>query len=137
MSLSKNEIRPYYGGDVESYPIAAGVIIYIGSAVGEDANGYARPLVAGDTFLGFSDGKYDNSAGAAGAMSAEVKRRGRIELSVDSLVLADNDGAPVYASDDDTFTKVSTANSFVGYVSRFISAGVGVVDFDAALVKSA
>lgn len=137
MSLSKDTARDFFVGNREDFPVAAGVKIYEGSAVGENASGYARPLVAGDVFLGFAEREADNTNGAAGAIVVETKRRGRVELAVGSLVVADNDGVAVYASDDDTFTKTSTANSFIGYVSRFVSAGRGVVDFDAALTKSA
>lgn len=137
MPLVKDNAREYIGSNREDYPIAAGALIFEGAAVGENAAGYARPLQAGDIFLGFAERRADNTNGAAGAIVVETRRRGRIELNVAGLVLADNDGAAVYASDDDTFNKTALGNSFIGYVSRFVSAGRGVVDFDAALIKAA
>lgn len=128
-TLSKDNPRAYQQGDIEEYPVVASDIIYEGAAVGENASGYARPLVAGDPFLGFAEAKADNSSGAAGAVSVRVKKRGNIQLSVASLAITDNDRVAVYAADDDTFTKVSTSNSKIGYVSRFVSSGVGVVEF--------
>lgn len=136
-TLAVDKPREYQLGDVEEYPVIASDIIYEGAAVGENASGYARPLAAGDVFLGFAIEKVDNSAGAAGAKTVKVKTRGRIKLAVGSLAITDNDRVAVYASDDDTFTKTASSNSLVGYVSKYISSGVGVVEFDAALVKAA
>ena len=38
---------------------------------------------------------------------------------------------PVYASDDNTFVFTPTGGVFIGFVHRFVSAGVVIVDFDA------
>lgn len=130
-TLAADKARKFALGEIEEYPVVAADIIYEGAAVGEDTNGNARPLVAGDVFLGFADKKVDNSAGAAGALTVRVKTRGRIELPVTGAVLASNDRAAVYASDDDTFTQTAGANSKIGYISRFVSTGVAVVEFDA------
>lgn len=138
MALTKDIAPKYQDGLYEAYPIAASETIYQGAAVGENASGYARSLQAGDKFLGFADEHQDNSAGAAGALTIKVRKRGNVQLAVTSLAITDNDGVAVYASDDATFTKVSTDNSLIGTVSRFISAGVGIVAFDAdALSRNA
>ena len=130
-TLAADAPRDYQLGEKEDYPMVAADTIYEGAAVGENAAGYARPLVAGDAFLGFAERKADNSAGAAGAVRVTVKTKGRIKLSVASLAITDNDRVAVYASDDNAFTKVLTANSKIGWVSRFISSGVGIVEFEA------
>lgn len=136
-TLAADTPRAYQQGDFEDYPVIAADIIYEGAAVGEDTNGYARPLEAGDPFLGFAVAKADNSAGAAGAINVTVRTRGRAQLAVGSLAITANDKPAVYASDDNTFTLTATSNSLIGYVSRFVSTGVGVVSFDADLVKGA
>lgn len=136
-TLAVDTPRAYQLGELEDYPVIASDIIYEGAAVGEDGNGYARPLQAGDRFLGFAQRKADNSAGAAGAITVTVRTRGRVQLAVGSLAITDNDRVAVYASDDNTFTKTSTSNSLIGYVSRFIESGVGIVEFDAGLVGAA
>lgn len=130
-TLATDTPRDYQLGEIEEYPVIASDIIFEGAAVGENASGYARPLVAGDAFLGFAERKADNSAGAAGAVRVRVKTRGRIKLAVASLAITDNDRVAVYASDDNAFTKTPTANSKIGWVSRFISTGIGIVDFEA------
>jgi len=122
----------------QEYPIIANDIIYEGAAVGENASGYARPLAAGDVFLGFALEKCDNTGGAAGDKRVKVRTAGIIDdLAVGSLAITDNDRVAVYASDDDTFTKTALSNSLIGYCSRFVSTGVGCVEFDAALVRAA
>lgn len=129
--------RAYGEGLFEEYPVIAADIIYEGAAVGENGSGYARPLQAGDVFLGFAQQTVDNTAGAAGAKRVKVRQRGSIELPVGSLAITANDRPAVYASDDDTFTLTASSNSLIGYVSRFVSSGVGIVEFDAALVRAA
>lgn len=129
-TLAANTPQVYSLGDDTQYPVIASDIIYHGSAVGENGAGYARPLVAGDRFLGFAAEKADNSAGAAGAVYITVAKRGSIQLAISGLVITDV-GLPVYASDDAAFSLSPVGGTFVGYVSRFVSSGVGVVDFDA------
>ncbi len=135
-TLAVDVPRDYYLGEIEEYPVIANDIIYEGAAVGENGSGYMRPLVAGDPFIGFCIEKVDNTGGAAGAKTVRVKTKGRLKLSVASLAITDNDLVKVYASDDATFTKSSTGNSLIGYCSRFISTGVGVVEFNTSLAKS-
>jgi hypothetical protein len=136
-TLAANKPRPYEIGDKQEYPVIAADIIYEGAAVGEDGNGYARPLQAGDKFLGFADRQADNSTGAAGDVRVLVRRRGEVELQVTDVAdVTANDRPLVYASDDDTFTLTAAGNSVIGSVARFVSAGVAVVEFDAAPVFS-
>ncbi len=134
-TLAANKLRDYQLGDKEEYPVIAADIIYQGAAVGENAAGYARPLVAGDPFLGFAEVIADNSNGAAGAINVNVKKRGNVVLDIAALPITANDRPLVYASDDDTFTLTATANSPIGRVSRWIETGLAVVEFDAAWSK--
>ncbi|OHV85950.1 cytoplasmic protein [Ensifer sp. LCM 4579] len=136
-TLAANKQRDYQMGDKEEYPVVASDIIYQGAAVGENGSGYARPLVAADPFLGFAEAKADNSAGAAGAITVNVKKRGNIVLPISGIAITANDRPAVYASDDDTFTLTATSNTLIGYVSRWIETGLAVVEFDAALCKAA
>lgn len=132
-TLAVNMSRAYEIGDKQEYPVIAADIIYEGAAVGENAAGYARPLVAGDHFLGFAERKADNAAGAAGAVRVIVKRKGQVELPITDIAITANDRPLVYASDDDTFTLTATSNSLIGTVARWVSTGIAVVEFDAAL----
>lgn len=137
-TLAADSPRAYQLGDQEDYPVIAADIIYEGAAVGENASGYARPLAAADPFLGFAVRKADNSGGAAGDINVTVKTRGRVQLAVaGATAITANDRQAVYASDDNTFTLTASSNSLIGYVSRWISSGVCIVEFDALAVKAA
>lgn len=136
-TLAVAKTRDYQLGDNEEYPVIAADIIYQGAAVGENGSGYSRPLVAGDPFQGFAIATADNAAGAAGAINVNVRAKGRIVLPISALAITANDRPAVYASDDDTFTLTVGSNSLIGYVSRWISTGFAVVEFDAALAKAA
>jgi hypothetical protein len=130
-TLAVNAPRAYELGERNAFPVIASDIIYEGAAVGLVAGtGHARPLVAGDTFGGFAVAKSDNSAGAVAAINVETVECGEIELTITGVVITDV-GQPVYATDDNAFTMSPVASSFIGFVKRFVSTGVAVVDFDA------
>lgn len=136
-TLAVNKLRDYQIGDKEFYPVIAADIIYEGAAVGENASGYARPLVAGDPFLGFAERQADNSLGLVGAINVEVKRKGSIVVPVaGASAVTANDRPLVYASDDDTFTLTASTNSIIGRVQRWISGTTCVVEFNAALAAA-
>ena len=130
-TLATDTPRDYELGEHNDFPVVAGDVIYEGAAVGDDGSGYARPLVADDPFRGFALQKADNSGGSNGDKYVRVRHKGRAKLNIASLAIT-NVGASVYASDDDTFTLTSTGNSYVGRVIRFVSTGVGIVEFDAS-----
>jgi hypothetical protein len=130
-TLAADKPREFFLGDMAEYPVIASDVIYEGAAVGENASGYARPLVAQDPFLGFAQRTVDNSAGAAGAKTVVVKRRGVIKLPISGLAITANDRPKVYASDDDTFTLVSTSNTLIGTVMQWIETGYAYVEFNA------
>lgn len=136
-TLTVNTLRDYQLGDKEEYPVIADDIIYQGAAVGENGSGYSRPLQAGDPFQGFAEAIADNAGGAAGAIGVNVIKRGNIVLDISGIGITANDRPAVYASDDNTFTLTAGSNSLIGYVSRWISTGKAVVEFDTALVKAA
>ena len=130
-TLAVNLPRAYELGNRNAFPVIASDIIYEGAAVGlVDGTGHARPLAAGDRFAGFAEANADNAAGAAAAVSVRVVESGKVQLSVGGAVITDI-GQPVYATDDNTFVFTPVASVFIGFVHRFVSAGVAVVDFDA------
>lgn len=129
-TLADDKIRKFDTQDeLNDYPVIATDIIYEGSAVGDNASGYARPLVAGDPFRGFADERADNSTGSAGDINVRVRVKGRVELPISGLAITDV-GKPVYASDDNAFTLTAGANTRIGKVVRYVSSGVGIVEFN-------
>ncbi len=138
-TLAKDKIRTYESGPVDSLndlPAVASDIIYEGSAVGDNASGYGRPLVAADPFLGFCKRRCENASGAAGDKNIKVIERGKVVLDVTGVTGPGDVGENVYASDDDTFTLTSTSNSAIGKVSRHISGTKCVVYFEAVQLRS-
>jgi len=130
-TLAANAPRGFEHGDIEGYPMIAADIIYEGAAVGlVNASGHARPLTSADRFAGFAEAKADNSSGSAADVNVRVKKRGKIQLAVSGAVITDV-GLPVYATDDNTFVFIKTSAVFIGFVSRFVSSGVVIVEFDA------
>ena len=63
----------------------------------------------------------------------QVVKNGAIKLSVAGAVITDL-GQPVYATDDDTFVFLPTSAVFIGFVRRFVSAGVVIVEYDAGVL---
>lgn len=129
-TLAANKPRSKDQGDVNEIPVIASDIIYEGAAVGVvKASGHARPLTSADRFVGFAEAKADNSAGTAAAINVRVKKSGAVQLAVTGAVITDID-QPVYATDDDTFTLLPTGGVFIGFLRRFVSSAVAVVEFD-------
>jgi hypothetical protein len=134
-TLAIDAMRPREIGAINEIPMVATDIIYGDAAVGlVDASGHARPLVAGDRFAGFAEKRVDNATGAAAAKNVRVIEEGKIQLSISGAVITDV-GQPVYATDDDTFVFSPVAASFIGFVHRFVSAGVAIVRFNAPVYR--
>lgn len=130
-TLAADSARVYELGDINEFPVIAADIIYEGAAVGlVAASGHARPLTSADKFVGFAERKADNSAGAAAAINVRTVKRGCIQLSVTGAVITDVD-QPIYATDDNAFQFTPTSGIFIGFVRRFVSSGVVIVEFDA------
>ncbi len=130
-TLARNAVRAYEKGDIAEYPVIAADIVYEGAAVGDNASGYARPLVAGDPFLGFAESQVDNSLGAAGDRRVRVRERGKVQIPVTGVTAITDIGADVFASDDDTFTLTQSTNTRIGYIVRWISSTTCIVAFEA------
>lgn len=130
-TLAKDAPRDYHEGNYHDYGMAVD-IIYQGAAIGIiPGTGYAQPLTSSDKFGGFADDQVDNSSGSAGDKDIRSLVRGSIQLSVSGAVITDIN-QPVYATDDDTFVFLPTGGVFIGFVRRFVSSGVVVVEYDAS-----
>lgn len=137
-TLAADSIRTYEAGANDIFndlPAVATDILYEGSAAGM-SSGYARPLVAGDSFAGFVHRQCDNSAGAAGAKNVKVRQKGHIIAAVVGVTAVTDVGSTVYMSDDNVFTLSSTSNSSIGKIIRWISSTSCVVAFEAVSLRS-
>jgi hypothetical protein len=135
-TLAADAVREFQLGEEQDYPVIAADIIYEGAAVGENGSGYARPLVAGDPFLGFAVSRANNAAGAAGDLNVKVRRRGTYRLTVaGATVITANDHPLVYASDDDTFTLTASTNTPIGRVVKWLASTDCLVAVDTYLSR--
>lgn len=131
-TLAANSPLPDVVGNLNAIGIIAADIAYEGAMVGDNGAGYGRPLVAGDKFLGHALDKVDNTTGAAGAKHITLMSC-RYRKVVALVGLITDVGQPVYASDDAVLTFVgagtSTGNSYVGVITRYVSATKMEVEF--------
>ena len=135
-TLAADKARAFELGDTQELPMIASDIIYEGAAVGDNASGLARPLVAADPFLGFAERTVDNSTGAASAKNVRVRTRGQVQLAVVGASSAADVSETVYAADDDTFTLTAGSNTAIGKVSRWVSGTTCIVAFEALPFRS-
>jgi len=138
MALSADSLRVYESGIdpiTNTLPVVASDIVYIGSALGDNGSGYARPLTAGDPFLGFAEDHQDNSAGSAGDLDVKVRSQGVVKLAVTGVTGVGDVGEPVYASDDGTFTLTASTNTLVGTVQRHVSGTTCMVTFASSTLQ--
>lgn len=124
------EVDHYVDQELRTFQVAAAKTIYKGALVGRDASGYARPLVAGDQFLGIAYSDANNSAGANGAVKAKLYTLGDFEHALSGATVADI-GRPVFASADDRLTFVSTSASYVGIAQDVEATGTVILRLDA------
>lgn len=119
-------------------PAQAAVHAYAGSILTVDGDGNVGPLAVRERFAGHAVAECDNSAGAAAAEDVRVMcgdDGGPYILEVALVCTKENEGAPVYASDDATYTLdpmgASSPNVLVGKVWRYVSATHAEVQFKA------
>jgi len=128
MALSADTPRAYELGENNILPVLGSTKIYEGAAIGL-SSGYARGLVAGDSFQGFALEQADNSAVATnGAINVLVKIKGKVQITLTSVAITDV-GSKVYMSADGTFTLTSSGNSVVGHIHRYVTTNTCVIEF--------
>lgn len=132
--LTRDTHRVWELGEVSAWPLAPNTSLFQGAAVGDNGSGFARPLQAGDPFLGFCEAFVSNlspspvvPAAQGSEACARVLTSGLVEIEV-AGVKASSFGAPVYASDDNTFS-LNGLSSFIGTVHRPLLSGKTMVAF--------
>jgi hypothetical protein len=111
-------VKFYTSQELIDVPVDDSVKLYKGALVGYNrSTGYARPLTAGDDFLGVAYRQADNTIAGHTAGGIHV----RLHQSVDIIhtlagVTTGDVGKDVYASADDTLTLTPTGNSRLGRI---------------------
>lgn len=113
---------------VARYPVKASTKVFKGSMVALNA-GFLVPVSTATGLIGVGLCRYDvdNTAGADGALSAEVEEGTFIwdNLAGDLLTQA-NAGAVVYGTDDHTVNLTATGKSIVGVMESVEPEGIAV-----------
>lgn len=123
-------------------PIAANAKIYAGSLVAANASGYATPGAASTTltYLGRAEEQVDNTGGANGAKTVNVRRRKAFKWknSGTSAVTQAELGKVCYIEDDQTVSKTDQAGtlSAAGVVVGIDSDGVWVAEAEKAVLTA-
>lgn len=128
MALTKSRnVDVYLDPTLRTFKVKGSTTIFRGGLIGLSA-GYARELVAGDSFVGISDEEVVN-AGADGAASVRVRTVADVEHVLSGAAQTDV-SRPVFASADDTLTFASAGNSYVGTTEDVLSSGLVIVRID-------
>lgn len=114
-----------------SLPVAAGATIYEGALVALNATGYAQPAAqaTGLTAIGRAEAFADNSGGADGAISVQVRRGAFLwenDPTTANAVTQALVGKSCYILDDSTVTAVADGSSEAGKVLGITDDGVTV-----------
>jgi len=130
MALTANrDVDHYIDQELRSFKLTVSAHIFKGGFVGITTGGYARPLIAGDEFVGIAYEEADNGSGANGDVSVRVYTLGDFGHALSGAAIG-NLGDAVYASADDTLTFTSTGNSYVGIVVDAPSTGQIILRID-------
>ena len=130
-ALTADRNTPQRDGSIINIGVAGGKKIYAGALVAVDANGYATPGATATNLkaLGRAEEQVDNSGGADGAVTVNV-RKGifRFENHPSDQVTAADIGNNCYMVDDQTVAKTdgTGTRSVAGRVFDVDSEGVWV-----------
>lgn len=132
MALTADRNTYMQDGELIAVPVAANAVIYGGALVVADANGYAAPGSTATTltYLGRAEEKVDNTGGANGDKTVDVRRGKAFNFKNDGAdpVTQVSLGKICYIVDDDTVAATDGAGtrSAAGTVVGIDSDGVWV-----------
>ncbi len=119
MALTANRDLEFYASEqLIDLGVDDNIRVYRGAFVGRNrATGFARPLVAGDDFLGVAYLEADNTVAGHAAGGVKVRLRQSVDMVIALAGAAVGDiGKDVYASDDATLTLTPLGNSRIGRI---------------------
>ena len=135
-ALTADKKSEFMEGEIIVLPVAASTKIFAGSFVCVNSGGFVVPGAdtSGLVFAGVAREYADNSAGANGAVSVKVQRRGLVK-SVTGTISAANIGNKVFLLDDQTAALAAGATNdiFCGVIARFIDSTHAWLDIEPAV----
>ena len=132
MALTEDRNTPMQDGELIAVPVAASKKIFAGSLVAANSSGYATPGAVATTltYLGRAEEQVDNSAGANGDVTVNVRRKKVFKFKNygSDLVTQAELGKVCYIVDDETVAKTNgtSTRSAAGTVVGIDSDGVWV-----------
>lgn len=132
MALTADRHTPYKDGDLLVLGMAASSKVFAGSLAAKNSSGYAMPAAdtAGLVVMGRAEEQVDNSSGANGDLTLEVRRDKAFSFknSATNAVTVAHIGHPVFVEDDETVASAGGTNSIVaGLCVGVDSAGVWII----------
>ena len=124
MAVTANQLVNREDGNYGGGPVLTSITLYIGTLAFIDAaNGFITNVVnsGANKFAGITRDYVDNSSGASGDKKIILYERGTFELEGAGFTQADV-GKKAYASDNFTVTTTATSNTYIGTITRVISA---------------
>jgi hypothetical protein len=124
-------------GNELAFPVYTAVTIFGGALACVNAAGYA--LEGSDTsgliFEGIALEKVDNSAGASGAKTIRLQRRGLIKVVLGTAISQANVGDNVFLVDDQTvdLSGNCTNDIFCGIIAEYIDSAHAYIDIEPAI----
>lgn len=136
-ALAADKAIEYTEGVELAFPVINADIIYGGGFVSVNAAGYAVPGAdtAGQIFVGVAVERKDNSSGAAGALSVNVRRRGLFKATLGTAISQANVGDNVFLVDDQTVDIAGncTNDIFCGIIAGYIDTTHAWIDIEPAV----
>jgi len=136
MALSAALDRPHYiDQELREFPVVASAVIHKGAALSVRSSGYVGPLAAAEQFAGLA---YESVTGTGtnGEKKVRAYVLGDFEVPLASAAVTDL-GDDLFASDDATFIKTSSGNSYTGKIIGFVSSTTVIVRINDAFGRTA
>ena len=121
-------------------PMVADDIVYGGSLAAVNAAGYLLPAsdTAGLIMHGVADARSDNTGGAAGDISCNVRRRGLFLFKMATAITQANVGDNVFIADDNSVDLAANVdnNILAGVIAEFYSVNLAWIDITPAIQQA-
>lgn len=137
MVLAADKALEYTEGVELDFPVINADIIYGGSFVCVNADGYALPGsdTAGLIFEGVAVERVDNSSGNAGDKSVRLRRRGLVKATLGTAITQANVGDNVFIVDDESVDIAANTDNdiFCGIIAKYIDTTHAMIDIEPAI----
>ncbi|MFA5183295.1 MAG: hypothetical protein WC405_18430, partial [Syntrophales bacterium] len=138
-ALARDKKTEYKEGVEIPALVKALTLIYAGALTCLNANGYLVPGAdtAGLIFHGIAREHVDNSLGGDGDLTAVVRRRGLVKMTLGHAITQANVGDDVFIVDDQTVDVTAQVSNaiFCGVIAEFIDTTHAYIDIEPAIVQ--